>query len=301
MKLCFYHNDADGRSSAAIVRRALGKDTRLHEINYGDPVPWDLAEQADHVIMVDFSMPLLDMQRMAKGRRFTWIDHHISALNELQDASASWEGLRNLSDAACVLTWKYFFPDQPIPRAILLIGDRDTWTNDYPDSAPFGEGLNQQDASPDHDKLWQPLLDDDPQAIQKLISLGSVLHDARLRDIRRSVARFGQEVTFEGHSTLAINRRGDGDLGDHIRKLGYEVAYCYIEGLQNKKLVTFVTLFSDKVDVSEIAKKFGGGGHQGAAGFSFERGCGPFPDGAVWEPGLLTPMDALPPAPRPAG
>lgn len=285
MKLCFYHNDADGRSSAAIVRRALGKDTHLYEINYGDPVPWDLVEQAEHVIMVDFSMPLKEMQRMARGRRFTWIDHHISAINELQADSASWEGLRDLSHAASVLTWQYFFPDQPVPRAIFLIGDRDIWTNADPDSATFGEGLNQQNASPENDKLWQPLLDNDLQAVQELISYGSVLREARLRDIRRSVARLGQEVIFEGHSTLAINRRGDGDLGEHIRKLGYEIAYCYIEGPQNGKLVTFVTLFSDKVDVSEIAQKFGGGGHQSAAGFSFERSCEPFPQGARRESG----------------
>jgi oligoribonuclease NrnB/cAMP/cGMP phosphodiesterase (DHH superfamily) len=102
-----------------------------------------------------------------------------------------------------------------------------------------------------------------------------------LREIRRSVARFGQKVMFEGHPTLAINQRADGDLGDHIRKKGYDIAYCYIETVQNGKLMTFVTLFSDKVDVSEIAKKYGGGGHKGAAGFSFERGCGPFPNGSI--------------------
>lgn len=283
MNLCFYHNDADGRSSGAIVRRALGKDTHLNEINFGEPVPWDLVEQAEHVIMVDFSLPLADMQRMAHGRRFTWIDHHITAINEFKDVSDSWEGLHNLSGAACVLTWQYFFPDKPIPRAILLIGDRDTWTNAYPDSAPFGEGLNQKDASPENDKLWQPLLDDDPQAVQELVSYGSLLREAHLRDIRRSVTRYGQPVTFEGHSTLAINRRADGDLGEYIRKQGYEIAYCYIEGLQNGKLVTFVTLFSDKVDVSEIAHKFGGGGHQGASGFSFERSCGPYPPTASWK------------------
>ena len=110
-----------------------------------------------------------------------------------------------------------------------------------------------------------------------------MLRAARLHDIRRSVTRFGQKVTFEGHSTLAINRRGDGDLGEHIRKLGYEIAYCYIEGPQNGSLVTFVTLISDKVDVSVIAQKFGGGGHAGAAGFSFERSSAPFPAGAHWE------------------
>jgi oligoribonuclease NrnB/cAMP/cGMP phosphodiesterase (DHH superfamily) len=281
MKICFYHNDADGRSSAAIVRRALGKDVRLMETNYGEPVPWQEVEKAEQIVMVDFSMSLEDMQHMANGRRFTWIDHHISAINELQEAATAWEGLRDVSQAACVLTWKYFFPDQPVPQAIQLIGDRDTWTNAYPDSPAFGEGLNQQNMSPENDKLWKPLLDDDPKAVQDLISSGGLIYNARLREIRRSVARFGQEVTFEGHRTLAINQRASGELGEHIRKKGYEIAYCYIETQQNGKLTTFVTLFSDQVDVSEIAKKYGGGGHKSAAGFSFERACGPFPNGST--------------------
>jgi oligoribonuclease NrnB/cAMP/cGMP phosphodiesterase (DHH superfamily) len=289
MNLCFYHNDADGRSSGAIVRRALGPGTRLQEINYGDPVPWEAVEKAEHVIMVDFSLSLAEMERLARGRRFTWIDHHISAINSLQEAATHWEGLRDLSEAACVLTWRYYYPNLPVPQSILLIGDRDIWANLLPDSAAFGEGLNQQNAHPENDQLWTPLLDDDPQAVQALISYGSVLREARLRDIRRFVSRYGQKATFEGCSTLIVNRRGDGDLGEQIRKLGYQIAYCYIEGPQEGKLVTFVTLFSDQVDVSAIAQKYGGGGHRGAAGFSFERHGAPFPDGASWELHLSSP------------
>jgi oligoribonuclease NrnB/cAMP/cGMP phosphodiesterase (DHH superfamily) len=283
MKLCFYHNDADGRASAAIVRRALGSEIHLHEINYGDLLPWDEIMQAQHIIMVDFSLPLPEMLRMATDRRFTWIDHHISAINDLHEAASEWDGLQDLSAAACILTWRFFFAGQPVPRAITLIGDRDIWANEYPDTATFGEGLNQQDTRPENDRLWKPLLDDDPHAVQELIDLGSTLYRARLRDIYRTTARFGQKVNFEGYLTLVVNNRGNGDLGEHIRKLGYDIAYCYIEGPQNGKIITFVTLFSDKVDVSVIAQKFGGGGHQGAAGFSFERNGGPFPSAAQWK------------------
>jgi hypothetical protein len=84
-------------------------------------------------------------------------------------------------------------------------------------------------------------------------------------------------VVFEGHRTLAINDRGSGEMGALIRQLGYEIGYCYFEAEQNGELKTFVTLYSDRVDVSEIARKFGGGGHEGAAGFSLERTGSPFP------------------------
>jgi len=84
-------------------------------------------------------------------------------------------------------------------------------------------------------------------------------------------------VEFEGHKTLAVNGPCSGELGEAIRKRGYTVGYCYVEAEQNGNVMTFVTLYSDQVDVSEIAMKFGGGGHAGAAGFSFQRAELPFP------------------------
>jgi hypothetical protein len=130
-----------------------------------------------------------------------------------------------------------------------------------------------------NDALWIPLLNDDPVAVARIIEEGSLLRDARLRDIRRYTSSLGYPVLFDGHRTLAINARGSGDLGAHVRTLGYDMAYCYIDKVQNGNLYTYVTLYSAVVDVSEIAAKFGGGGHAGAAGFHFERGESPFPKG----------------------
>ena len=275
--LCLHHNDADGYASAAIVRRALGTSVILHEMNYGDPVPWDLVDNAETVIVVDFSLPKMDMQRLADTSNLIWIDHHISALQELKEVSANWPGLRSTADSACVLTWQYFFPEEPVPRGIVLIGDRDAWHWVEPETGAFDEGLYQEDTNPYNDDLWKPLLDDDPQVIKRLVKKGEVLREARLNNIQRQVDNYGYTVIFEGHQTLAINIRGNGDIGEYAEKLGYHLAYCYIDNHQNGKLMTFVGLYSSKVDVSEIASKFGGGGHRGAAGFSFHRSSLPFP------------------------
>jgi hypothetical protein len=96
----------------------------------------------------------------------------------------------------------------------------------------------------------------------------------------RIVSAKGYELEFDGHSTLALNVSGTGDLGEMIRQRGYEIGYCYSERMQNGKLMIFVTLYSSTIDVSAIAKKYGGGGHKGAAGFSFQREGTPFPNGS---------------------
>lgn len=282
--LCLHHNDSDGRASGAIVRLALGSAVQLYEIDYGDPVPWDRVWQAEQVVIVDFSLPLAEMQKIAQARSLVWIDHHISAIKEMGETAKSWNGIQDIAEAGCVLCWHYFFPHQPTPTAIVLIGDRDIWRLAEPDSPAFNEGLIHEHTQPENDALWLPLLQEEPSALQGLMQRGKILLEARLKTIRRQVSRFGFQVLFEGYRTLAINRSGDGDLGHHILSLGYEVAYCYIDGYQNNTLTTFVTLYGDQVDVSVIAKKFGGGGHRGAAGFSFLPGSKPFPAGADVQP-----------------
>lgn len=278
--ICLHHNDLDGRASGAIVRYALGPSVQLYEIDYGDPIPWDAIQVAQRVFIVDFSLSLAEMEHIATARELVWIDHHISAMQELETSAAAWPGLRDTSEAACVLCWRYFFPQRSVPRAIVLVGDRDIWRLAEPDSAPFNEGLFQDSNRPDNDSLWQPLLKDQASAVLSLIERGQIYLEARLRNIRRQVSRYAYAATFEGQPTLVINRSGDGDMGHYMLSLGYSIAYCYIEGLQNDHVITFVTLYSDIVDVSQIAMRFGGGGHRGAAGFSFERGATPFPPGA---------------------
>jgi len=279
--LCLHHNDTDGRASGAIVRRALGERVELYEMDYGDSLPLDLVVVADHILIVDFSLPKDEMETLAAYHQFTWIDHHKSAIDEMDGAADSWSGLRDTSEAACVLTWRYFYPDQPVPKSVILIGDRDIWRWAERDTGAFNEGLYQHYTRPNNDDLWGPLLNDDPEALADLIASGSTIREARLREIRRATARYSFEVMFEGQRTLVINLRGSGDLGAQIRAMGYPMGYCYVDKVSEGQLMTFVTLYSDQIDVSKIAKKFGGGGHAGAAGFHFRRSGSPFPPDAA--------------------
>lgn len=275
--LCIYHQDADGQASAAIVRKKLGKDVILQGINYGEPLPWPLIDQADRVVIVDFSLPLEDMIRISETKDFIWIDHHQSALKETGTRAQDWKGIRDTSEAACVLTWKYFFPTLEPPRAVILIGDRDIWRWEEEETGAFNEGLFHRESAPENDSLWNPLLNGDRETLQEIIKEGKILYEARLKNLKRIVDSYGFQVIFEGYRALAVNQRGNGDLGEEIRKRGYEIGYCYIDSLQNGALVTKVTLFSDQVDVSVIAQKFGGGGHPGASGFLFPHRHPPFP------------------------
>ena len=282
--ICFYHNDPDGRASGAIVRYALGPGVQLIESDYDvTAIPWEAVAQADKVIVVDFSFPVPDMLRLAEGRELTWIDHHKSAILTFAGIADHWPGIRDSSEAACVLTWRYFFPDRPVPKAIVLIGDRDIWRWAEPDTGPFTEGLHVLDTRVENDRLWVALIENDPSLLESILSEGARLREIRLNQIEYLIKHRGYGVRFESHKTLAINNSGNGDFGQLGRDMGYEIVYCYIDEMQNGVLSTSVTLYSASVDVSLIAQRYGGGGHAGAAGFSFPRSSTPFPPGSTVE------------------
>lgn len=280
--ICLHHNDQDGHCAGAIVRHRFGDAVALHEIDYGLPVPWDALNAADTVILTDFSLPRTDMETLyrAKGENFIWIDHHISAMNDMADLPLA--GRRSLEKAGCVLTWEYFFPDDPVPPAVKYVGDRDIWRFDYPQTRHFCEGLFATDITATNDALWKPLLQNDTALVEKLIDTGKILLDARLKSIAHRVENYGFEMTFEGYRTLVVNMPSNGDVGHHICGLGYDVAYVYSEAWRDGQVVTKVTLYSETTDVSRLAKAHGGGGHKGAAGFQFVRaGNSPLPPDAL--------------------
>lgn len=85
--ICIYHNkDLDGFASAAIVKRKYPNAVLIGH-DYKDS--YDQLEKEimsnkghDHIIMIDVSLPMMQMLRLAHDLGFglTWIDHHISAI-----------------------------------------------------------------------------------------------------------------------------------------------------------------------------------------------------------------------------
>ena len=163
---------------------------------------------------------------------------------------------------------------------MILIGDRDIWRWAEENTGPFNESLYNQDHQAKNAALWKPLLEDDPSTLERMIAEGIWLREIKLRNVEHMMQARGFEVWFDGYRTLAVNTRGNGDVGDYGRDRGYEIVYAYVDKMQRDGLTTVVTLYSGQVDVSVIATRYGGGGHAGAAGFSFPRGATPFPSGS---------------------
>jgi len=198
----------------------------------------------------------------------TWIDHHKSAA--AFDYGAAMAGIRDFTESGksgALLAWKYFFPEEMIPEAVMLVSDYDTWTHTYaPRDTQFKEGLTAAGAEPTS-KIWGTLLDpDDPDTIVRLCDVGR--HIVRFREVFTASMNesYGYDVEFHGMHCRAFNMygMGSGAFGDMIDT--YDACIAYIR--TNKTYSVSMYTSQPGIDVSKICVEHGGGGHTQAAGFT---------------------------------
>lgn len=264
MSVIIHHNDADGRCAAAIVLLAEPGSHALVEMDYKDPTPNDIILLGDKVIIVDFSFKPEEFAKLyAKTPNIIWVDHHKTAAH--YDYGVEVAGLRDFGEpgrSGCELTWLYYFPGKPVPKAVALLGDYDAWRLETkPVCFQFYEGLKLENQSP-YSPMWRRLFDDSSET-DRLTERGTTAiryRDNYCGELRRA---FGYVTKIGGFSAYALNtyRFGSPGFGECFDQ--YPVCIAYIHDGSDFT----VSLYSKTVDVGEIAKAHGGGGHKGAAGF----------------------------------
>ena len=269
--ICIHHNDLDGRCSAAIVNMTMKSpdyDINFYEVDYSsNNLPLDKVKKDEPVIIVDFSLSDDNMKKLeAITSDITWIDHHATAKNYYYQNLNGLRDFKDKSKAGCELAWEFYFPNIAIPESVLLLGDYDKFSCKLEQCFNFHEGMKIEYNHPES-PLWIKLFDGDRGDDVKRICANGVCC-INYRDIyyQDMLADFGYEAKFNGNTAFVANLYGFGSppFGDIIDKYDFIISYIY-----NGKTYS-VSLYSKKIDVSIIAKKYGGGGHKGASGFSCE-------------------------------
>lgn len=263
--LCIYHkNCADGFGAALSVKRFLdrdkqGEDQEYLAAHYGDEAP-DVTGK--HVYIVDFSYPrevLINMKEQAAS--IVVLDHH-------KTAQANLDGLTfchfNMNMSGAVMAWEYFNTCQDFPDLINYIEDRDLWRWQLPQSKEYSAGLQLN--SMDFD-VWEKFLDNDNT--QHLINDGKTVLAYQNLQIKRVIAQDFEMISIAGYEVPCINTTQlISEIGNELSK-GHPFAAMYFE-TDNKRVYSLRSA-SDGIDVSAIAKQYGGGGHFHAAGFSVDK------------------------------
>lgn len=274
-----YHNaDLDGFTSGAIMKRKY-PDIKLIGYDYNQPFEVEQEDKGKPIIMADVSMKMPDMLKLAEvsNWQFKWIDHHKSAIEDYKKFVGDGENFLTpvLQDgiSACEGTWNNLFPNEKMPRAILLLGEYDTWRNKDKNRweneiLPFQFGMriicNSAETFPDY------LFIDNDEIIESIIEKGKVVlkYQGMINEQQCKKAAF--ECEFEGLRAICLN--GGGFNSDVFKSVYDESKHDIMIPFQytGKEYKFSIYTTKDNIDCSVLAKKHGGGGHAKAAGMSFK-------------------------------
>jgi len=266
---CFYHSDLDGRCSAACIAQLYNTNcsrSDFYEIDYGDPFPFDVIRENERVLVLDWSLNQIENgweQLIAITNQIVWIDHHVSAIN---GCMYKFKGIQDTKSAACALTWKFIFPSLPFPHAFDLIADYDTWKFYYgEDSTALNKGLSIYDTHP-MSNVWDRLKSE--KFLDKVLGEGYIILRSFNSDSAFKANKLGFVTEFEGIKALAVNAPY---AGSKVFSSVSSDAELYIVYKHDGERFT-VSLYTSNKDIncSELASKYGGGGHVGSAGFQCE-------------------------------
>jgi len=272
----FYHGGClDGFGAATVAHKALGDQNVTYiPCTYSeeevDPLKRAFALAKEEVfpnrvsaVMVDFTYPrdvLLSIKNRVK--EFTVLDHHRSAEKDLEGLDFC---IFDMKKSGAMLAWEYWFPHETPPKLIEYIQDRDLWLFNLPGSEEISAALRSQIMT---FEVWDALIDDGLEAIEDLKRDGSIIltHQNQMVDIMCEKITW---MTIGGQHMIPVVNASVyfSEVGNRLCKMFPDAAFTgfFYDTLEIRQ---FGLRSSEKgMDVSEIAKMYGGGGHVHAAGF----------------------------------
>jgi uncharacterized protein len=249
--ILYHANCYDGFGSAYAAWKALGDSAQYIPVHTGERVAQlkvDIPDGSD-VCIQDFAYSRAELLELSNRCKVTVLDHHRTALNDLSGLSFA---VFNVNKSGAMLAWEWWHPNKPIPELISYLQDRDL----------------QQFQLPNSQEVHYALLDS--------------LTVERLKEEGRVVTRFANQMV-ETICSHAIKREVCGynnipTVNTPILMLEVKARLC-----QLYPEAPFTAYYFDRedgvrqwglranrpnFDVSEVAKRFGGGGHRLDAGFT---------------------------------
>lgn len=254
--ICIYHgNCPDGFGAAYAVWKRFGDAVEFYPVTHGNAPP-DVTDR--DVIMVDFSYkrPVLT-QMLADCKSMIILDHHKTAQADLEGlVDPKLTTVFDMNRSGAVITWQYFHPYVEIPELLLHIQDRDLWNWKLKYSR---EILTALDTHPMRFDVW------DAVNIPRLINVGEqmlIYYNYMIADLTKRA----DIMQLDGHTVPVLNAPYfmASDLGNILAK-GYPFAVIYTTDARGVRYS--LRSAPGGLDVSDIAKSHGGGGHFHAAGF----------------------------------
>jgi nanoRNase/pAp phosphatase (c-di-AMP/oligoRNAs hydrolase) len=266
-------------AAAAVVYHYFAGNVDMIPSSYNQEP--DFTNCADReVYVVDFSFKKQVLKKLLGiAHKVILLDHHKTAFEELSlDPERAYEGgifelgrtmtaHLDTNRSGAGITWDFFYGDNKRPLLVTLVEDRDLWrfTNEL--SEPFHTATPLYPFTVED---WRKLLLND-DTVRTMANNGKYLLAYHKSLLEKSMRATVCSAQLDGHETLACNLPP---------VFASEAGHILAEETKTMGVVWFTTPKGDVAvslrsigdfDVSAIAKKFGGGGHKHAAGFTIRK------------------------------
>lgn len=263
--IVIYHSNCqDGFSAAWIVHKAIGsviKDITYHPGVYDEDPP-DVTGCDIYIVDFSYKRPIMD-EIIKKANKVIHIDHHDTAIQDMIGFTAlNFESMYSPdnTESGAILTWKYFFPSQPIPQFIQHVDDYDRWQYKLPGTKEIHANMSSYEYTFDN---WDKL------AIQRLdeqILIGTAIERREAKVIKELLGIVVRRMNIAGYDVPVANVP---------YTMGSDICHCMAKGEPfsayyydtPKHRIFGLRSEENGLDVGQIAKGFGGGGHKHASGF----------------------------------
>lgn len=251
---------ADGFCAAWAAWKKFGTEETEYVAGIYGELPPDVTDR--EVYILDFSYPREQLLGMAnKAKSLIVLDHHLKAKDDLVGLPFA---KFDMERSGAGLAWDELHGTSR-PWIVRYVEDRDLWRFALPDS----KAVN----------AWIGLTDRTFEAWEELREMGVTEAANRGRGVLagidhyvRETAKLARVVEFEGFSVPMVNVPYV-HISEVVGHLAENAPFA-IGWFQDSRGAYKYSLRSRGAggeDVNAIAKKFGGGGHRNAAGFTLDR------------------------------
>lgn len=287
----FHHNDSDGMIGAYTIQAKLQSDQiSFVPCDYAKPVNLEGIDGAE-VYFVDFipdDYEKVFAEIAERAEKLTVFDHHSSKADAVEKVNG-W-GKPNVEitvrcevgTSGGLVAWDELFPDLEPPQIFRIISDFDTFNLEkgnedfYDRILPFQFGFmavhdEQPVLLPKISKAIAAYLQQPDEEIfvglmAECFSKGRIIFNHLQQSWAKAAENSAFEAEFEGLRAICINTADKGSM--QFDSVYDPEKHDLMFGFEWRKDHWSISLYSesDKVNCGEIAKKFDGGGHVGAAG-----------------------------------
>ncbi len=254
--LVLYHAQCnDGFGAAWVAHRHHGKQAEYRAVQYGDAIPKDV--DGRDVLILDFSFQrpvLLELERRAKSLRV--LDHHQTAQDDLAGLEFA---VFDLSKSGATLTWSHFFPGQECPWLLKYIEDRDLWKHSLPYCEEVSAALQSYRRS---FSVWDSIIE---KGLEALVAEGRPIARYKNRLVKAASSRY-RMIELAGYRVPCVTSCVlQSEIGSRLSANFPFVAIMFELG--DKRIWSLRSHMTRGINVAEIARQRGGGGHPNAASF----------------------------------